>query len=313
MNVNKNKSSLVALLLGLSIFCTCAAFAEVSHDKDAQHLTEIAEINTEVGDAQLSFRFFEENEQDQRFKAMLESNQTLIRLTQQFRQNFKLTAPIYFHIQHTKEAQLIETEIEPTAHVVSLPYSFLYTLYQGLNAKYDQQSETINQMFAATVEFYVWSEVADIIIQNQQLEIQGNRSTARDNLASIMMLNQNAETSDYLVDAGEAYLLIHSLLSTDENEDVLDELASDQKRYKHILCLTIGFDHLNLAVDTEPDQLTQFALSKEQIDQCELNYLEIMNNWYQALRPILQEQNVLTYWLNQQTQLIKESTSSISD
>ena len=294
----KNTKRISAFVLSLITCVSLPVLSEVNLGADNITFTGQASDETDAKHSRLSFRFFAQNKKDQLFQHMLKSSGTLSNLEKQFQTNFKLDAPIYFHIQHTKESQLIEAEIEATSHVVTLPYSFLYTLYQGFSTKYDQQSETIERMFAATVEFYIWSEVANIIIQNRQLEIQGKRSTAQDNFASIMMLNQNSATSDYLLDASEAYLLIHSL--TSEDEDALSELESDQKRYKHILCLTIGFDQLTKLVETEHDHLEDFSLGRDQISQCQHTYLEIMFNWYEALSPSLQENNLLNYWLNQQ-------------
>ena len=303
MNLKNNKNILKLFFFGLILGLSSAALSEVNLAKDNLALTNVIKDQTAIKQPRLSFRFFAEKEQDQFFQDMLESSETLSRLEKQFHTNFKLDIPIYFHFQHAKAAQLIEAEIEANSHVVSIPYSFLYTLYQGLSTKYAQQTEVIERIFAATLEFYVWSEIAGIIIHERQLDILGKRSTAQDNFASIMMLNQHSASSDYLVDASEAYLLIHSLMSADADEDSLDELESDQKRYKHILCLTIGFDQLTQPEASETDHLTDFYLDKELTNHCQHTYLEVMHNWYAALTPLLQEDNLLNYWLNQQNLL----------
>lgn len=302
----KKKISLTALLMSLNI-CLCQVVFAASNPASEQAETLVQqEMETERPHTRLHFRFFPENDQDRQLQDLLESSQALDKLESQFQQNFNLNTPIYFHIQHIKEAQLIEAEIEPSSQVVILPYSFLYTLHQGLSTKYDQQSEVIHQMFAATAEFYIWSELANIIIRQQELEIRGRTSTAQDNFATVMMLNQNNPAGEFLVDAAEAYLLIHSLLSSSNDEEVQNELESDQKRYKHILCLTIGFDHLTQTDETGQDHLAQFSLNMDQIDQCQHNYLEILKNWHQALMPLLKESNLLNYWLNQESLLNTE-------
>lgn len=303
MKTENNNVKLIVLLMSfiLNLSCPLSSIASPLFESSAPLLPPVSE--KAASGIPLNFRFFPENDQDRYFRDILESSQVLLKLESQVQQNFKLSAPIYFHIQHTKESQLIEAEIEPSSQVVILPYSFLYTLYQGLSTKYDQQTETIHEMFAATAEFYIWSEIANTIIRQQKLEVQGKISTALDNFATIMMLNQNTPSGEYLVDAAEAFLLIHSLLSSNNDEDVQNELESDQKRYKHILCLTIGFDHLTQTEETGQDHLPQFSLSQQQIDQCQRTYLEIMQNWHNALMPLLKDDNVLNYWLNQESLL----------
>jgi hypothetical protein len=292
----------IAFLLGLTMSLLVAGFTAAGPLNQAYDPLFSQESSTESDDSiQLHFRYFPENDKDQQINAMLENTHLLQRMQDIFQQNFKPPAPIYFHIQHSREAQLIETEIEAASQVVTLPYSFLYTLYQGLSSKYDQQQEIVDLLFSATVEFYLWSEIANIFIQQHKFEVEGKRSTAMDNFAAVMMLNQNTASADYLIDGGEAYLLIHSLLSSQEDEDVQNELESDQQRYKHILCLSLGFDQLTRTMENAGEHLASFSLTEEQVDQCQLRYLEIMRNWYQALTPSLRETNVLNYWLNQES------------
>lgn len=303
MKTNNKFFSLIAILMSIKLCISFPANAAGVQEREQPATLPQQESETEIPVSRLNFRFFPENEQDRHFQEILESSQMLLRLESQYQQNFKLKTPIYFHIQHTRESQLIEAEIEPASEVVILPYSFLYTLYQGLSTKYDQQIETIHEMFAATTEYYIWSEVANIIIKQQQLEVRGKHSTAQDNFATMMMLNQNTPSGDFLVDAAEAYLLIHSLLSSNNNENVQNELESDQKRYKHIICLSIGFDHLTQTDEAGQDHLPQFSLNPKQIEQCQRSYLDILQNWYQALMPLLKENNLLNYWLNQESLL----------
>lgn len=291
--------TIAAFLACMSILFSVTSLAE---ETSTRSKTDIANQSPQAADTSfLKFRFYPESDEDSRYQDILSSNQTLDRLAAQFQNNFKLANPIYFHIQHTKKSQLIEAEIIPGSQIINLPYTFLHTLYQGLNTKYDQQEALVESLFSSTFEFYVWTEVAKIIIQNYTLDTQGKEAIAQDNFASLMMLNQSHPISDFLVDASEAYLLIHSINTSGTNQDMLDELASDQKRYKHILCLTIGFDYLTKPIEADMDHLDDFSLDTEQIRSCQQRYLRILRNWYDALTPALQKNNLLRYWLNQES------------
>lgn len=248
-------------------------------------------------DSTLTFQVFSDSPADEALILRLNETQTFSRMSQMIETNIKLSPPVHVLIKHTKEAQFVATELEKASYIVTLPFSFLHTLFQALSSRYEHQPEVINTVFSASVEFYVWSELANYLIERKRLDAQGDKYTAIDNFASIMMLNQNNAFSDYLADASEAYLLIHTTSGSRITQQAKNELEQDQQRYKHIICLTIGFDQLQESPDTEQYNLSNFYWDEEKITQCKTNYSAIVNNWYHAIQPVLKKKNLISHWV----------------
>lgn len=245
------------------------------------------------------FQSFSENEQDEALIKVLDETHTFNRIKKIIETNFILTTPIRFHVQKIKESSFVETRLDQKSHIVTIPFSFLYTLYQGLKNKYEHQTEAIDIIFSASVEFYIWSEFAEYLITDKHLEITGDSFAAMDNFASIMMLNQNNPSSEFIADASEAYLLIRQTKSTSISQLTQSELQLDQQRYRHIICLSIGFDQLIQSPEIEKYHLNSFSWDEAKIEQCKNSYLEIMANWYQAIAPSLTSKNLISHWLKQ--------------
>lgn len=247
----------------------------------------------------ISFQSFAENEQDEKLMSLFEESATLDSIVSFIEANFNIDTPVRFHIQHSKQAQLIATEIQENSHIINLPFSFLHTLYQGLSNKYALQSDVIDQIFLATFEFYVWSEFGDYLITDKQLEVSGDIFTAKDNLATLLVLNKNTYSSDFLPDASEAYLLINNSQTASINQYTNSELELDQRRYRHIICLTLGFNDATQSPEIEEDTLSSLAWDKSGIARCRSTYHAIVENWYQALKPYLKSDNRFSHWRNQ--------------
>ena len=262
--------------------------------------TELSEDKKAPIQSAVSFQVFSETPQDEKLIQILEETQTYDRIRKVIETNFIFDKPVRLHIQHPKESQLIATELNQQSHVVVLPFSFLHALHQGLSTKYVHQSSTIDTIFSTTIEFYIWSEFADYLIKEKNLEIKGQRFTAKDNFASIMLLNQNNENSDFIADASEAYLLIHNTGESNVSQHLQNELQRDQQRYRHIICLTMGFNQTVQQPEIEKDHLKDFSWDESEIAQCKSSYSMIMSNWYEAISPSLQENNIIRYWLNQE-------------
>lgn len=248
---------------------------------------------------QFTVETFATSEQDWALLKILEETHTFERIQKIINTNFNLSTPIRVHIQQPKEAQFLATELDKKSHVIFLPFSFLSTLYQGLSNKYEHQNSVIQDIFSASVEFFIWSEFAEILINNGKLEILGERFTAKDNFSSLMLLNQNNNISGFITDASEAYLLIqHTNMST-INYHSQSELELDQVRYKHIICLTMGFNQIMDKEAPENDHLENFSWDRNKIEQCKHKYLEILNNWYNAIASSLKEASLIKHWLHQ--------------
>ena len=114
-----------------------------------------------------------------------------------------------------------------------------------------------------------------------------------------MMLNQNNPSSDYIADASEAYLLIRSSDTSSVGQHNKNELQQDQQRYRHIICLSFGFDQLTQLPESDKYHLQSFTWDEKKIQQCKQNYRDILSNWYQAISPYLTTNNLITHWLNQ--------------
>lgn len=260
--------------------------------------SETSEVKADLPKESVSFQVFSETPQDENLIEILEEEQTYNRIKKIIDTNFILTKPVRLHIQHPKPSQLIATELDQESHVVVLPFNFLHALYQGLSNKYEYQSDVINTIFSSTVEFYVWSEFADYLIKEKAIEIKGDTYTTKDNFASIMLLNQNNANSDFITDASEAYLLIHSNGESNISQHAQNELERDQQRYKHIICLTLGF-HQNIQQEgIEADHLKSFAWNESDMAQCNTIYTQVLENWFAALSPSLHEKNLISHWLN---------------
>lgn len=244
------------------------------------------------------FQAFSENKQDEDLIRTLQETNTFNRIKKIIDTNFILNIPVRIHIQHPKESKFIASEIDQKSHVVNLPFSFLHTLHQGLSHKYEHQPDVINTIFSTSVEYYIWSEFAEYLIENKQLDVQGDIFAATDNFATILLLNQNSPSSDYIADASEAYLLIHSTRSSTINQQAKSELELDQQRYKHIICLSIGFDQIVQHQDIETLHLNSFSWDEMKIEQCKNSYSLILKNWHQAIKQSLQQSSVIHHWLN---------------
>lgn len=246
----------------------------------------------------VSFQVFSETPQDESLIDTLEETQTYNRISKIINNNFTLEKPVRLHIQHPKESQLIATELSQESHVVVLPFSFLHALYQGLSNKYEHQTNTIETIFSTSVEFYIWSEFAAYLIKENNLEIKGETYTARDNLAAIMLLNQNNASSDFITDASEAYLLLHSTNEPHIGQHSQNELTRDQQRYRHVICLTMGFNQTIQQPNVEKDHLKDFSWNENERAQCKSRYLMVLENWYKVIEPFLKDTNSFRYWLN---------------
>lgn len=278
---------------------SCSIFGNASETISKQTPPTKETTNASVTKTLLFFQPFSENKQDEELVKILEETQTFNRIQKIIETNFVLTTPIRFHIQQVKESTFVETRLEQKSYIITIPFSFLYTLYQGLSNKFEHQIEAINIIFSASVEFYIWSEFAEYLIKNKKLEVAGDTFAAMDNFASIMMLNQNNPSSDYIADASEAYLLIRQTKLPSVNKLAKNELQLDQQRYRHIICLSIGFDQINQSPEIEKYHLKSFSWDEAEIEQCKNSYLDIMSNWYQAISPFLSKANLITHWLKQ--------------
>tara|TARA_R110001592_G_scaffold127070_1_gene338592 strand:- start:4265 stop:5161 length:897 start_codon:yes stop_codon:yes gene_type:complete len=281
--------STLSWLLPLSLYIEASenviAQTQTSSKKDAvtQHLLVQA---------------FPESEQDTEILKVLEETKTFQRIKKIVSSNFILNTPIQLHILHAKDIQQPQPNIEPKFNVIPLSFNFLHTLHQGLSNKYEHQPEVINIIFSASIEFYVWSEFADYLIKEKQLEIIGDSYATKDNFAAIMLLNQNNPNSDYIADASEAYLLIRHTNTSHLSQHSQNELQLDQLRYKHIICLTLGFDQIIQNPEIERLHLNSFSWDEDKIDQCKNSYSLVMKNWHKAISPALQEESVIHHWVN---------------
>tara|TARA_R110002072_G_scaffold140765_1_gene285138 strand:+ start:4505 stop:5413 length:909 start_codon:yes stop_codon:yes gene_type:complete len=255
--------------------------------------TELPQDKEDINQSFVSFQVFSETPQDTKLIQILEETQTYHRIKKIIETNFILEKPVRLHIQHPKEAQLIATELSQQSYVVVLPFSFLHALYQGLSNKYEHQRSAIDTIFSTTVEFYIWSEFAGYLIKEKNLEIKGQPYTTKDNFAAIMLLNQNNANSDFIADASEAYLLIHNAGESNVSQHMQNELQRDQQRYRHIICLTMGFNQAVQQADIERDHLESFSWDESEIEQCKKSYLIVLSNWYEAIETSLQENNII--------------------
>ncbi len=292
------KKIIQKLFLLITLIELCAFSVSGYASETEKNTQQPAQNEITAAESLLYFQAFTENEQDENLIKTLEEADTFNRIKKIIDTNFILNVPIRIHIQHPKESKLIATELDQESHIINLPFSFLHTLHQGLTNKYEHQVDVINIIFSASTEYYIWSEFAEYLIGNKQLDVQGDTFAATDNFASIVMLNQNNSSSDYIVDASEAYLLIHSTRSTTINQHAQSELQLDQQRYKHIICLSIGFDQIIQAPDYENLHLNSFSWDENKIEQCKSSYSLIMKNWHQAIKPSLQKNSVIHHWLN---------------
>lgn len=280
----------IKILLILAIGLGITSIVKASEPDEAQ---------TPKSESAVSFQVFSDNTQDENLIRILHETETYNRISHIIDQNFMLEKPVRLHIQHPKKSQLIATELGQESHVVVLPFSFLHTLYQGLSSKYIHQTATIEAIFATTVEFYIWSEFANHLIQEKELKIKGEQYTARDNFAAMMLLNQNTASSDFITDASEAYLLIHSTHESEISQHNQSELQRDQQRYRHIICLTMGFNETLQQPGIEKDHLKDFSWNENEMQQCKSSYLMIVRNWYDVIEASLKETNSIRDWLNE--------------
>jgi hypothetical protein len=296
MNINPK----ITLKAVLSLSALCWLLALSFRIEASENVLHDAQFSTkkEALTQNLLVQSFPENQQDTELLKTLEETKTLHRIKKIITSNFILNTHVQFHIRHPKEMKFIEPDIQQKTNIILLSFNFLHTLYQGLSNKYEHQPEVINIIFSASIEFYIWSEFADYLIRGKQLEITGDSYATKDNFAAIMLLNQNNPNSDYIADASEAYLLIRNTNTSNVNQHSQNELQLDQLRYKHIICLTLGFDQIIQNPDIERQHLDSFSWDEAKIDQCKISYSVIMKNWHQAMSPALQEASVIHHWIN---------------
>jgi len=285
-------------LLPVSALCWMLALS--LHIESSENILSDVQASTkkEILTQNLLLLSFPENQQDTELLKTLEETNTFDRIKKIISSNFILDTPVQFHIRHPKEMTFVEPDLEQKVNIIALSFNFLHTLYQGLSNKYEHQSEVINIIFSASIEFYIWSEFADYLIREKQLEITGDSYATKDNFAAIMLSNQNNSNSDYISDASEAYLLIRNTNTSNLNPHSQNELQLDQLRYKHIICLTLGFDQIIQNPDSERQHLDSLSWDVDKIDQCKSHYRIVMKNWHQAMSPALQEGSVIHHWIN---------------
>ena len=284
------------IMIGLLLFSLFISAAEEAI-KPTQNIQALKPNTTQQ--VMLYFKTYAENDQDKALIKILEETQFFNRVKKIIETNFVLSKPFHIHIQHQQESKFVTTELSQPSHIVTIPFSFIHTLYQGLLNKYEHQSEIINIIFSASMEFYIWSEFSAYLIKDKHLEVMGDKFTTMDNFSSIMMLNQNNPSSDYIADASEAYLLIRSADNSSVGQHNISELQQDQQRYRHIICLSLGFDQLTQPPEIDKSHLQSFAWDEKEIQQCKQNYRDILSNWYAAISPYLTANNLITHWLNQ--------------
>lgn len=284
----------------LSLFAICCLFAPSIYIRASENVLSETQVSPEkeVLAQHLLVQSFPENQQDTELLEILNDTKTFPRIKKLISSNFILNTPVQFHIQHANKTKIIAPDEEQKVNVIELSFNFLHTLHQGLLNKYEHQADAINIIFSSSVEFYIWSEFADYLIREKQLEIRGDSYATKDNFAAIMLLNQNNPNSDYIADASEAYLLLRNTNSSTLSQHTQNELQLDQLRYQHIICLTLGFDQIIQNPDIERLHLNSFSWDEAKLEQCKNSYRLIMKNWHLAISPSLQKTSIIHHWIN---------------
>lgn len=179
---------------------------------------------------------------------------------------------------------------------VWVPYHFLRELYDGIAAKYPQQSEVTQKIFSAAVEQMLWFEFGRVLVSQYTLPIRGLEEYTLDNFSTLMLLNLSDLESEFILDAAEQYLVVDDAKSLLQDASFQNENEFDQHRYRRIICIVIGQDNEN-----DVELLAELAWDRERLAQCRKQYSSSLNDWYEALFPYLKPENKMQRWIRAQS------------
>lgn len=250
----------------------------------------------------VTYRFEETNTQNSKLVGILQDHQIFDRLKRFSAQNLQLKAEVSF-ILYEGEGLFFDA----AKNEVLIPYASLLELYDGISAKYPQQSEVVQRIFSSAVEQMLWFEFGRVLVSQYALPILGREEYTLDNFSTLMRLNLGDLESEFILDAAEHYLVMEDTKSLRHEAFFQNEIEFDQHRYRMIVCMVLGRDNV-----PPVDLLAELAWDKERLEWCRQRYLSKLNAWYSVLLPYLKPDNPMQRWLNAWPPVVPPSNSDSS-
>lgn len=232
------------------------------------------------------------------------------RLKRFSKQNFKLKRNIVFHFGDALDDETKESD--KTEYRVTIRFTYLYQLYQIISTNYPQQEDVQTEIYRAAVEKLLWFELGRLFIQDYELSVS-DELFALDNFSLLMLLNQYHQTTDYLLDATEVYLISDQAFPFHDSSAASDEASLDEERYRKAVCLILGKDYsTQLEHSNQPyiKLISELAWDQEKIELCKKLYEEKLSIWIDSLKPFLLEDNSIVKWLHSPAEEAKQATQA---
>lgn len=126
-------------------------------------------------------------------------------------------------------------------------------------------------------------EVGHVLFAQYDLPLLAREEDAADALASVLLLEYAENGADVVLNAAEMFGLESEDIEGFDESDFWSEHSLDIQRYYASICHVYGSDpdeHVEL-INTE------YGLSKERAQDCELEYERIRRSWLAVLKPYL--------------------------
>lgn len=226
-------------------------------------------------------------------------------------QNFKLKRNITFHFGN--DSFISVDESKENNYLITIPFSFLYQLHQIVSNNYPQQMDVQASIYASAVEKLLWIELGRVLIRDYELHVEGNELFALDNFSMLMLLNQHHETTDYLLDATEVYLITEQAFPYLDHSAAEDEASLDEERYRKAVCFILGKDYATKLKTTQQPYIqliSELAWDQKKIELCKKLYDEKLATWIESLTPHLAENNTMSKWLSPANDMISKTETN---
>ena len=162
--------------------------------------------------------------------------------------------------------------------VVTIPYETAFEDRDILDAAgYGDSDEDLDNILYEELEFTLYHEVGNALIEVLQLPTVGRQEDVVDEFAFYVCMRLGYTATIH------SAAIMYDAFSYDkddaiEDNDLMDSHSLDLQRKYRLLCLLYGSDEDNNAY-----VLDEMDLDEEQMDTCVYDYEDLMKNWYRIL------------------------------
>lgn len=189
----------------------------------------------------------------------------------------------YFKLKRTLILQLGADDgplYDPNEDIIQIPYEF----YQQVETLFGeivpddadlQREYTIDSLLHA-----LFHEFGHAIVDQFAIPVLGKEEDAVDALASVLLIEYYENGADMAINAAELFALEGEDRGSLQEEDFWDEHSLDEQRFYTTLCHVYGSDP-----ETYKNIAEEAGFSDERADNCEYEYLKLVENWGTLLEP----------------------------